>query len=63
MDTNEKIPLTKEERHRRAIVATELLLESQRRPEADLEKERADPSTPVGKLYAEFRALQKKAAQ
>lgn len=63
METIEKIPLTKEERHRRALLATELLLESQRRPDADLEKERADPSTRIGKLYAEFRALQKKAAR
>lgn len=60
METVEKTPLTKEERHRRALLATFLLQESQRRPDADLEKERADPNTQVGKWYAEFKALQQK---
>jgi hypothetical protein len=61
METAEKNPLTREERRRRAVLASELLLEAKRRPEADLERERQDPATHVGKLYAEFRALEKKA--
>lgn len=60
METIQKTALTKAERHRRALLATYLLLESQRRPDADLEKERADPNTQVGKWYAEFKALQQR---
>ncbi|MBC7890712.1 MAG: hypothetical protein H7Y12_00745 [Sphingobacteriaceae bacterium] len=39
METIEKISLMKEERYRQAILATYLLSESQRRLEADLERD------------------------
>jgi hypothetical protein len=55
-----KTALSKEKCHRRAVLASKLLLESKRHPEADLEKERNDPTTRVGKLYAEFKALREK---